>query len=46
MIESASYFGNTAHKSGRMATWLKQNAAGLKPEDIEAIAAAVSAKPD
>ena len=44
MIESASYFGNTAHKAGRMATWLKQNSASLKPDDIDAIAAALSAQ--
>jgi ubiquinol-cytochrome c reductase cytochrome b subunit len=44
MIESASYFGNTAHKTGRMATWLKQHAASLKPDELDAIAAALSAQ--
>jgi quinol-cytochrome oxidoreductase complex cytochrome b subunit/mono/diheme cytochrome c family protein len=38
------YFENTAHKSGRMATWLKQHAESLKPDDIDAIAAALSAQ--
>ncbi len=44
MIESASYFGSTAHKTGRMATWVKKNAASLKPEDTDAIATALSAQ--
>jgi ubiquinol-cytochrome c reductase cytochrome b subunit len=43
-ITSAAYFGNTAHKTGRMATWLKQHAENLKAEDIDAIAAALSAQ--
>jgi ubiquinol-cytochrome c reductase cytochrome b subunit len=44
MIESASFFGNTAHKNGRMAMWLKQNAAALTADDTDAIAAALSAQ--
>jgi ubiquinol-cytochrome c reductase cytochrome b subunit len=47
---SSTYFGNTNHKNGRMATWLKQHADTLKDdpaksdEDIDAIAAALSAQ--
>lgn len=40
----APYFGNTNHKSGRMATWVKQHAELLKGPDGEAIAAALSAQ--
>jgi len=43
-LGGSDYFGGTAHKTGRMATWLKQNAASLKPEDIDAIAAGLSAQ--
>jgi len=44
-IGGPSYFGNTAHKTGRMATWLKQNADLLKEGDnADAIAAALSAQ--
>src|SRR5207247_1168981 len=43
-ITSPTYFGNTAHKAGRMATWLKQHAETLKSDDIDAIAAALSAQ--
>ena len=39
-----AYFGNTAHKSGRMATWLKQNAQTIKDIDLDAVAAALSAQ--
>ena len=39
-----NYFGNTAHKAGRMATWLQQHSETLQPADIEAIAAALSAQ--
>ncbi len=43
-IASEAYFGKTAHKTGRMATWLKQHAESLKADDVEAIAAALSAQ--
>ncbi len=43
-LTGPEFFGNTAHKTGRMATWLKQHAESLKPEDITAIAAALSAQ--
>jgi quinol-cytochrome oxidoreductase complex cytochrome b subunit/mono/diheme cytochrome c family protein len=43
-IVAPNYLGNTAHKDGRMATWLKQNAAALKQLDTDAIAAALSAQ--
>jgi len=43
-IASPAYFGNTNHKMGRMATWVKQNAEMLKGIDGEAIAAALSAQ--
>jgi len=43
-LAGPEYFGNTAHKTGRMANWLKQHAESLKPEDIEAIAAGLSAQ--
>ena len=39
----APYFGNTNHKTGRMATWVKQHAELLKT-DTDAIAAALSAQ--
>ncbi|MDX1944105.1 MAG: cytochrome b N-terminal domain-containing protein [Pirellulaceae bacterium] len=39
----ADYFGNTRHKSGRMADWVKQHADFLK-ENGDAIAAALSAQ--
>lgn len=38
------YFGNTAHKDGRMATWVKQHAAGIPEADREAIVVALSAQ--
>jgi mono/diheme cytochrome c family protein len=38
------FFGNTAHKSGRMATWVKQNADKLKGDDVDAMSAALSAQ--
>src|SRR5439155_11727999 len=38
-LSGPQYFGNTAHKTGRMATWLKQNAELLKADDVETIAA-------
>jgi ubiquinol-cytochrome c reductase cytochrome b subunit len=46
----APYFGNTNHKNGRMATWVKQHAEFLKDDpakdddDVDAIAAALSAQ--
>jgi ubiquinol-cytochrome c reductase cytochrome b/c1 subunit len=40
----APYFGNTNHKAGRMAAWVKQHADMLKGSDGEAIAAALSAQ--
>jgi ubiquinol-cytochrome c reductase cytochrome b subunit len=43
-IAGPAYFGNTNHKSGRMATWVKQHAEMLKGADGEAIAAALSAQ--
>src|SRR5262249_27455562 len=43
-ITGPGYFGDTAHKTGRMATWLKQHAESLKADDIDAIAAALSAQ--
>jgi ubiquinol-cytochrome c reductase cytochrome b subunit len=43
-IAGEAYFGKTAHKTGRMATWVKQNAASLKADGVEAIAAALSAQ--
>jgi ubiquinol-cytochrome c reductase cytochrome b subunit len=43
-IETANYFGNTNHKSGRMATWVKQHAALLDANNGDAIAAALSAQ--
>jgi ubiquinol-cytochrome c reductase cytochrome b subunit len=42
-IASPSYFGNTNHKSGRMATWIKQHGESLQA-DLDAIAAALSAQ--
>lgn len=38
------YFGNTAHRNGRMATWVKQHVESIDKEDLEAIVAAVSAQ--
>jgi quinol-cytochrome oxidoreductase complex cytochrome b subunit/mono/diheme cytochrome c family protein len=44
------YFGNTNHKSGRMATWVKQHAklladdAAKNDDDLDAIVAALSAQ--
>jgi mono/diheme cytochrome c family protein len=39
------YFGNTAHKTGRMALWVKQHAEMLKADNnADAIAAALSAQ--
>jgi mono/diheme cytochrome c family protein len=49
-LASAAYFGNTSHKTGRMATWLKQHAETLTEnpaqddDDVDAIAAALSAQ--
>ena len=43
-IVSAEYFGNTAHKEGRMAQWLKKHAENLKGDDVTAISAALSAQ--
>lgn len=40
----SDYFGNTNHKTGRMATWVKQHAALLDKDNAEAIAAALSAQ--
>ncbi len=46
----APYFGNTSHRAGRMATWVRQHAELLKDDpakaddDVEAIAAALSAQ--
>jgi ubiquinol-cytochrome c reductase cytochrome b subunit len=40
----APFFGITNHKSGRMATWVKQHGEMLKGADGEAIAAALSAQ--
>jgi ubiquinol-cytochrome c reductase cytochrome b subunit len=43
-IVGPNYFGQTAHKMGRMATWLKQHTDSLKADEIDAIAAALSAQ--
>jgi len=43
-IVGPAYFGNTNHKAGRMATWVKQHDKMLKSADGEAIAAALSAQ--
>ncbi|MEX2174741.1 MAG: cytochrome b N-terminal domain-containing protein [Pirellulaceae bacterium] len=49
-IVSPAYFGNTNHKAGRMATWVKQHAEMLaddpqkQDDDVDAIAAALSAQ--
>lgn len=43
-LTGPEFFGNTAHKTGRMATWLKQHAESLKADDVEAVAAALSAQ--
>jgi ubiquinol-cytochrome c reductase cytochrome b subunit len=49
-IAGSDYFGNTAHRRGRMATWLKQHAEKLKDDpkkeddDIDAIAMALAAQ--
>jgi ubiquinol-cytochrome c reductase cytochrome b subunit len=43
-IAGPAYFGNTNHKSGRMATWVKQHNDMLKGADGKAIAAALSAQ--
>ncbi len=40
----APYFGNTNHKAGRMAAWVKQHKDLLKGADGEAIATALSAQ--
>jgi ubiquinol-cytochrome c reductase cytochrome b subunit len=40
----APYFGNTNHRAGRMAAWVKQHAEMLKGADGEAIAVALSAQ--
>jgi quinol-cytochrome oxidoreductase complex cytochrome b subunit/mono/diheme cytochrome c family protein len=40
----SDYFGNTNHKFGRMATWVKQHAEMLKGAEGDAIAAALSAQ--
>lgn len=38
------YFGNTAHKNGRMAEWVKQHVGGIPEADREAIVVALSAQ--
>ncbi|MFM2093934.1 MAG: hypothetical protein RIS70_1058, partial [Planctomycetota bacterium] len=38
------YFGNTAHRNGRMATWVKGHIESIDKDDIDAIVAAVSAQ--
>lgn len=49
-IVGPAYFGNTAHKAGRMATWVKQHAELLKDnaaksdEEVDAIVATLSAQ--
>jgi quinol-cytochrome oxidoreductase complex cytochrome b subunit/mono/diheme cytochrome c family protein len=49
-ITLPTYFGNTAHANGRMATWIKQHEDLLKDDsakpddDVDAIAAALSAQ--
>lgn len=43
-IDSPAYFGNTAHKEGRMASWVKKHGAKLPPEEVKAIVAALSAQ--
>jgi ubiquinol-cytochrome c reductase cytochrome b subunit len=49
-IVGGSYFGNTSHKNGRMATWVKQHPELLKDDlnnpadDVDAIAAALAAQ--
>jgi quinol-cytochrome oxidoreductase complex cytochrome b subunit/mono/diheme cytochrome c family protein len=40
----ADYFGNTNHRHGRMATWLKTHGKELPQEEIEQIVAALSAQ--
>jgi quinol-cytochrome oxidoreductase complex cytochrome b subunit/mono/diheme cytochrome c family protein len=49
-IVGSDYFGNTNHKTGRMATWVKQHAtlladdAAKSDDDLDAIVAALSAQ--
>ncbi|HTN75231.1 MAG TPA: hypothetical protein VL096_08290, partial [Pirellulaceae bacterium] len=40
----APYFGNTAHREGRMATWLKQHVKEIDAKDLDAIVIALSAQ--
>jgi len=40
----APYFGNTAHRDGRMATWVKQHLAKIDPDEIKEIVVALSAQ--
>jgi ubiquinol-cytochrome c reductase cytochrome b subunit len=40
----APYFGNTAHRDGRMATWVKQHLAKIDPDELKEIVVALSAQ--
>ncbi len=40
----SDYFGNTSHRAGRMAEWLKKHAAGIDAKDWEKIVDALSAQ--
>lgn len=40
----SDYFGNTSHRTGRMAEWLVKHAAGIDPKDWQKIVAALSAQ--
>src|SRR5690606_27560569 len=41
---TAPYFGNTAHRTGRMAEWLNKHAKSINEQDRSDIAAALSAQ--
>lgn len=43
-IVSDAYFGQTAHKDGRMATWVQHSGSKLAQDDVTAIVAALSAQ--
>ncbi len=45
-VDTAAYFGNTAHKGGRMSAWVTQHGGKLPPEEIDAIVAALSRQAD
>ena len=40
----APYFGNTAHRNGRMATWVKGHVDSIDKDDLEAMVVALSAQ--